>query len=130
MSASAPALDGVWVPVAADVSGSGLVVAELRVARFIIEGGHYHIVDRRQQIVDRGALHWDAAACPCTLDLIGEEGPYAGKRMLALIELNAERLCVCYDLERCERPLSMQPQGEQLLLSITYARALAARLSS
>jgi hypothetical protein len=50
--------------------------------------------------------------------------------MLALIELNAERLCVCYDLERCERPLSMQPQGEQLLLSITYARALAARLSS
>lgn len=126
--ASAETLSGTWVPVAADVSGRQLAVAQLRVARLIIERESYQIVDHAGQVVDSGELHLDQSAFPCALDIVGIRGPYAGKRMLAIIEFDGDRLCVCYDLERSERPSSMQPATDQLLLSITYARAAPARL--
>jgi len=119
-------LDGTWVPVAANVSGRQLNVAQLRVAQLVIESETYRIVDRSDITVDCGELHLDEAAVPWALDLIGIEGPHAGKRMCAIIEFDGDRLCVCYDLE-CElRPQTMQPRGDQLLLSITYARAAPA----
>jgi uncharacterized protein (TIGR03067 family) len=123
-------LDGTWVPVAADVSGRALDVAELRVSRLIILHETYHIVDRSDQVVDSGELLLGAPSLPRTLDIIGVEGPNAGKRMLAIIELDGDHLCVCYDLESEERPVTMEPQKDQLLLSITYARVCpASRLS-
>jgi uncharacterized protein (TIGR03067 family) len=115
-------LNGTWVPVAANVSGRELVVAELRVAQLIIESQTYRIVDRRDRVVDCGELKLNDTAVPCALDIIGLEGPYAGKQMRAIIELDGDRLCVCYDLEGQQRPRTMQPSGDQLLLSITYVR--------
>jgi uncharacterized protein (TIGR03067 family) len=119
-------LTGTWVPVAADISGRELVVAELRVARFIIERDHYQIIDRADQVVDSGRLQLDEAADPRALDIVGNHGPHAGKRMRAIIALEGERLRVCYDLESEERPASMRPELDQLLLSITYERSTAA----
>ncbi|HEY3809373.1 MAG TPA: TIGR03067 domain-containing protein [Steroidobacteraceae bacterium] len=116
-------LDGTWVPVAADVSGRRLSVAQLRVARFVIQSESYRIVDASSQVVDRGQLELDQASVPCALDIIGIEGPYAGKRMRAIIELDGDRLCICYDLEQERRPQTTRATGDQLLLSITYARA-------
>jgi uncharacterized protein (TIGR03067 family) len=127
---TAETLAGTWVPVAADVSGRQLVVQELRVARLIIEHDSYQIVDHADQVVDSGQLHLDEAANPCALDLVGRHGPHAGKRMLAIIVLAGDRLRVCYDLECDERPATMQPQLDQLLLSITYERETAARTDS
>jgi uncharacterized protein (TIGR03067 family) len=120
-------LDGTWLPVAANVSGQVLAIAQLRVSRLIIESATYRILDHRAHVVDCGALELDEAAMPCALDLIGLEGPHAGKCMRAIIELDGDRLCVCYDLEQELRPRSMRPLGDQLLLSITYARAAAPR---
>lgn len=108
---------------AAEVSGRQLVVAQLRVARLIIERDSYQIVDHAGQVVDSGELQLGEAAFPCALDMLGIHGPHAGKRLLAIIELDADRLCVCYDLEHGERPSSMQPGRDQLLLSISYVRA-------
>jgi uncharacterized protein (TIGR03067 family) len=119
-----PKLDGTWVPVSASVSGQRLVVAELRVAQLVIESETWRILDRRAQVVDCGQLRLDEAAVPCALDLIALEGPSAGKRMCAIIELDGDRLCVCYDLEQERRPRTMRPDADQLLLSITYARAV------
>ena|ERR1019366_1398835 len=123
--AVAAPLDGTWVPVAADVSGHPLAVAQLRVARLVIEHDRYRIVDHAEQVADSGELQVDPAAFPCALDLIGMHAPHAGKRMLAIIERAGNRLCICYDLEHCERPRSLRPVADQLLLSITYVRAAA-----
>jgi uncharacterized protein (TIGR03067 family) len=120
--ALAATLTGTWAPVAADVSGRPLAVAQLRVARLIIERDRYRIVDHAAEVVDSGELQLDQAAFPCALDITGLHGPHAGKRMLAIIELDGDRLCVCYDLEQRERPASMRPKADQLLLSITYVR--------
>ncbi|MFI4868031.1 MAG: TIGR03067 domain-containing protein [Steroidobacterales bacterium] len=126
--ATADTLTGTWVPVAADVSGRQLAVTQLRVARLVIERDSYQIVDHADRVVDSGQLRLHRDAFPCALDIVGIHGPHAGKHMLAIIELDGDRLCVCYDLERSERPSSMQASTDQLLLSITYVRATAARL--
>jgi uncharacterized protein (TIGR03067 family) len=116
-------LDGTWVPVAAKVSGQALVVGELRVARLVLDRGAYEIVDRTDNIVDSGDFRIDRDVRPPAMDIVGVSGPYAGRTMRAIFELEGDRLTVCYDLETAERPQNMQPQEDQLLLSITYARA-------
>ena len=117
-------LEGAWVPVAANVAGRELVVNDLRVKYLVLDAGGYSIVDRTNQIVDSGEYLVDDAASPQTMDIVGREGPNAGRTMLAIYQLDADRLTVCYDLDGRERPSDMQPRDDTLLLSITYTRAL------
>jgi uncharacterized protein (TIGR03067 family) len=116
-------LEGTWVPVAANVAGKELVVLELRVKYLVLDAGGYSIVDRNDHIVDSGEYLVDDAAFPQTMDIIGREGPNAGRTMLAIYELEKDRLTVSYNLDAKVRPIDMQPREDQLLLSITYARA-------
>jgi uncharacterized protein (TIGR03067 family) len=116
-------LDGTWVPVAADVSGQELIVKELRVARLVLDRGGYEIIDQSDAIVDRGDFRIDPSVRPPAMDIVGISGPNAGRTMLAIFELVGDRLTVCYELDGAERPVDMRPNDDQLLLSITYARA-------
>jgi uncharacterized protein (TIGR03067 family) len=117
-------LEGAWVPVAATVAGQDLVVGELRVKYLVLEAGGYSIIDRTNHVVDSGEYVVNDASCPQTMDIVGRDGPNAGRTMLAIYELDGDRLTVCYDLDGTVRPANMQPDDDQLLLSITYARAL------
>ncbi len=112
------------MPIAADVAGKPLFVQELRVRYFVLESGAYSIIDRTNHVVDRGNYYVNEAAA--TLDIVGREGPGAGKTLLARFQLDEDSLTVCYDLDGEERPANMQPTPDQLLLSITYARASTA----
>ncbi len=98
------------MPVAANVAGKELVVKELRVKYLVLDGTGYSIVDRSNQIVDSGEYLVDDAASPQTMDIVGREGPNAGRTMLAIYQLAADRLTVCYDLDGKERPVDMQPR--------------------
>ncbi|MDB6089552.1 MAG: hypothetical protein JWN85_2336 [Gammaproteobacteria bacterium] len=117
-------LEGAWVPVAANVAGEELVVHELRVKYLVLDAGSYSIIDRSNHIVDVGEYLVDEATFPQAMDIVGREGPNAGRTMLAIYRLDADRLTVCYDLDGKERPTDMQAREDQLLLSITYTRAL------
>jgi uncharacterized protein (TIGR03067 family) len=126
MNADSPcSLEGAWVPVAASVSGKELVVAELRVKYLVLDGHDYSIIDRSNQIVDRGEYLVNDSATPRTIDIVGRDGPNAGRCMLAIFELKGDQLTVCYDLDGKGRPENMQVDDDQLLLSITYERAAA-----
>jgi uncharacterized protein (TIGR03067 family) len=118
-------LAGSWVPVAANVSGKELVVAELRVKYLVLDGRDYSIIDRSNQIVDKGEYLVNDNAIPWTIDIVGRDGPNAGRSMLAIFQLEGDRLTVCYDLDSDARPSNMEPLEDQLLLCITYARAAA-----
>ena len=120
---ASPGLAGAWIPVAANVSGKELVVSELRVKYLVLDGRDYSIIDRSNQIVDRGEYLVNEKVRPRTLDIVGRAGPNAGRSMLAIFDLIDDRLVVCYDLDGKGRPLNMQPHDDQLLLSITYERA-------
>ena len=122
-------LEGAWVPVAASVAGRQLAVQELRVRYLLLEGGGYRIIDRTNQVVDGGRYLLNEELTPATMDIVGRTGLHAGRTLLAIYELCADELTVCYDLEARERAAAMQPQEhDRLLLRITYARA-ALRLS-
>jgi uncharacterized protein (TIGR03067 family) len=120
----AAAIEGVWLPVAAFVSGKEVPVDELRVARLVLRAGHYEIVNRNEEIVDTGDYTIDAAVLPRAMDIVGVSGPNAGRSMAAIFELDDEdRLTLCYDLEGEVRPDDMEAEEDELLLKITYARA-------
>ena len=119
---SSGGLEGAWVPVAASVSGKELVVAELRVKYLVLHGHDYSIVDRTNRIVDRGEYLVNDRATPRTIDIVGRDGPNAGRSMLAIFELKGNQLTVCYDLDGNRRPDDMHAP-DQLLLNITYERA-------
>ena len=116
-------LEGAWVPVSASVSGKELVVAELRVKYLVLDGHDYSIIDRSNQVVDCGEYLVNDSASPRTIDIVGRDGPNAGRSMLAIFEIKDDQLTVCYDLDGNRRPQDMQVHEDQLLLSITYERA-------
>jgi len=118
-----PRLEGAWLPVAALISGETLPVSELRIARLLFKGPRYQIFDHQQRMVDGGEVRLDTVASPCAMDFIGLEGPHAGRTLFAIYELAGDRLSICYDMETgAERPRGMQPEEEQVLVVITYAR--------
>ncbi|HEY6484108.1 MAG TPA: TIGR03067 domain-containing protein [Steroidobacteraceae bacterium] len=123
-AASREGLAGAWVPVAANVSGQALLVGELRVKYLVLDGRDYSIIDRSNRIVDSGEYLVNERAMPPTIDIVGRDGPNAGRSMLAIFELDDDHLTVCYELDGAARPANMQAQQDQLLLSITYQRAL------
>jgi uncharacterized protein (TIGR03067 family) len=118
-------LEGAWVPVSVNVSGQPLVVDELRVARFVLDHGGYRILDHDTACVDSGEYIVDESVQPPAMDIVGREGPNAGRTMLAVFELNGNRLTVCYDLEGKMRPPRPNAAAaeDQHILTIVYARA-------
>jgi uncharacterized protein (TIGR03067 family) len=119
-------LEGTWVPIAADVAGKALVIGELRVKYLVLDSGGYCIIDRGNRVVDTGNYLVNESARPATMDIVGREGANAGRTMLAIYRLEGDNLTVCYDLDGSDRPADMRCAQDQLLLSITYARALTA----
>lgn len=117
-----PLLTGSWVPVAADVSGQVLDIGKLRVARLSFDAETYAIVDHAGTVVDAGAWQLGALDNPRSIDLIGNAGPNAGRRVLAIIALDGDRLCLGYDMERAQRPSGWRCEPDQLLLCITLVR--------
>jgi uncharacterized protein (TIGR03067 family) len=115
-------LEGSWVPVAADISGQVLDVRELRVARLSFDAERYAIVDRSGEVVDAGTWQLGALGNPRSMDLLGSQGPNAGRCVLAIIALDGDRLCLGYDMERDQRPSGWRCEPDQLLLSITLVR--------
>ena len=115
-------LGGIWVPVAAEVSGQILDIAELRVAHLSFAAEGYAIVDHAGQVVDAGRWELGLAANPRALDLIGHAGPNAGRCVPAIIALDGDRLCLGYDMECDRRPSGWRHEPDQLLLCITFVR--------
>lgn len=119
-------LEGRWVPLAAEVSNQALNVAELRVASLTFRADRYAIVDHAGLTADAGRWLMGSLANPRSIDLLGDTGPNAGRRVLAIMALDGDRLCLGYDMEREQRPSGWRHEPDQLLLCITYARAAPA----
>jgi uncharacterized protein (TIGR03067 family) len=118
-------LEGHWLPVGAWVAGEVVPISELRVARLVLQAGAWRIEDKTRTAVDRGDYVLDTTASPVSLDLVGRDGPNAGRTFRAIVELDGDLMTVCYDLDGGARPVSTEPQDDALLLTITYARESA-----
>ncbi len=96
-------VDGHWVPIGAWVAGEVVPIAELRVARLVLNGGAWRIEDKTRSVVDCGDYLFDPSTRPRSLDLVGREGPNAGRHFRAIVEIDGDLLTVCYDLDGGER---------------------------
>lgn len=114
-AARAGDLDGVWLPVTAELGGRAFPDEVRRAIRLEIRGDRYTLT--LGGVADRGTCKLDPSATPKALDITGVEGPNAGKTILAIYERDGDALRVCYDLGGERRPAEFKTApGTQLFL--------------
>ena len=123
----ASALEGVWRLKAAWLSGRELDITEMRIAQLELDADLYRLVDRAGEVVDHGRYRLDRSISPWGLDLVGEVGLNAGRTLEALVSLEIDEpgetsLLIGYDVDGGPRPEDFQAEGEELLLTMRYAR--------
>jgi uncharacterized protein (TIGR03067 family) len=114
------ALQGTWVPSAAELGGKALSDEARKAIKLVVQGTRYTV--RVGQAVDQGTVKLNPAAKPKELDITGTDGPNKGKTILAIYERDGDTLRVCYDLSGKGRPTQLETRAGTPLFLVTYKR--------
>ena len=115
------ALQGTWLPSAAELATQKMSEEMLKTMRLTIKGDQYEVQVGKQ--TDRGTVKFDPAQKPKTMDIMGTEGPNKGRKLLAIYEINGDTLRVCYALAGDKRPTAFTSRGGTTpLFLVTYKR--------
>ena len=107
-----------WVPETAELGGKPLPTN----FSLKLDGSKYEV---SAENLDKGTYKIDPAATPKTMDIIGVEGPNAGRKIAAIYELEGDTLRICYGLGGGARPTEFKsPSGTKVFL-VTYKRKKA-----
>jgi uncharacterized protein (TIGR03067 family) len=113
-------IQGVWVPVKAEIGGQPLKDDFLTNTVLKLRFGKYEAVVG--PMIDKGAYKLNEGAKPKTIDVTGKEGPNAGRNIPCIYELRGDTLKVCYGLGDSGRPTEFKsPPGTKFFL-VTYER--------
>jgi uncharacterized protein (TIGR03067 family) len=112
-------LQGTWQPVSAELGGSPLPAETLMSLRLVIKGEEYSVTVGNE--TDRGTLQLDVKKKPRAMDIVGTDGPNKGKTVLAVYDLSADELKVCYALDG-KRPTGFKTQTGDKHFLVTYQR--------
>jgi uncharacterized protein (TIGR03067 family) len=115
-------LEGIWIPVKAEIAGQPMADAVLKTITLKINKSGYEVSVAGVPEPDTGTWTLDSAAKPKGMTVTGVKGPNAGKTFPAIYELNADTLCVCYDLSGAKRPTEFKTAAGTLLFLATYSR--------
>jgi uncharacterized protein (TIGR03067 family) len=111
-------MDGVWAPQKAEMAGR-----EFRLPpefRLEVRGNRFTI--RQTARPDAGVIEFLATE-PAGLNVIGEEGPTKGRKLMAIYRFNTpNELEICYDLSGATRPTAFESRPDTQLFRITYRR--------
>jgi uncharacterized protein (TIGR03067 family) len=118
----AEALQGIWIPVKAELGGQPMPDAVLRTITLKLNGRDYEVSVAGQPEPDKGTWTLDSAAKPKGMQITGVKGPNAGKAYPAIYELKDDMLRVCYDLSGAKRPTEFKTIGGTKLYLVTYNR--------
>ena len=114
------AIQGTWVPSAAEYAGK-VYPAELRKhIRLVVNGDRYTVTVG--PAVDQGTVKLNPSAKPKGMDITGTDGPNKGKTFLAIYERKGDTLRVCYDLSGKSRPKEFKTKERTMLYLVTYKR--------
>ena len=113
-------LNGTWTPESAEMAGQALPEEARKAIKLVIKDEKYTVTIRER--VDEGTAKTDAAAKPKTLDVTGTNGPNKGKTLLAIYELDGDKLKVCYDLGGKSRPTEFKTAPGSQHFLVTYQR--------
>ncbi|HXC37123.1 MAG TPA: TIGR03067 domain-containing protein [Candidatus Acidoferrales bacterium] len=112
-------IQGTWTIASAEIGGSPFPPLAAKIITLKLDDGKYVV---NAENADKGTYTIDPTAKPKALDIIGTEGPNAGKRFPCIYELSGDTLKVCYQLGEGPRPAEFKsPAGTQIFL-VTYQR--------
>lgn len=118
----ATAIQGIWLPVQAQLSGKSMKQEVLKIITLKLENGKYEVTAEN---VDKGTYTINPASNPGTIDITGVEGPNVGKRIPAIYELNGDTLRICYNLAGGVHPTAFQSASGTQQFLVTYKRKKA-----
>jgi uncharacterized protein (TIGR03067 family) len=111
-------LDGIWLPVQAELGGIRVNPDTLHNIELQIDKDNYVI--KNGDLLDKGRLKFDHISYPLALDVIAIEGANAGKTIPAIFARNINSLQICYNLNGNERPKNFISQPDTQLYSVKY----------
>ena len=104
-------IEGTWVIVAAELSGQKL--DSIRGTKLVLTAGRYQYQN------DKGEYKLYPAEAAKAMDIVGLEGPNKGKTLLAIYELDGDKLTICYALTGQARPKEFKTEaGSRQFLAI------------
>lgn len=122
-AATPPALEGLWQPLRAELSGEAAPPMVLERMTLTLRSGRY-TVHFGGEISDRGSFTHAASEPHATLTLRGEHGANAGRTIPAIFQLVGDRLRICYGLDG-QLPASFATNASSRLYLVTYRRTSA-----
>ena len=110
-------LAGVWAPDSATLGGAPLPVAAFNGAKLNLTDSSYEFGG------DKGAIVLPGSGTPAPMDIVGHQGPNAGRTILAIYQLAGTSLTVGYQLDKAgARPADFtSPTGTQVMV-VHYTR--------
>lgn len=116
----ADAIQGTWLPVAAELAGAKFPDKARQSITLEIKDDNYTVSIAAK--LDKGTLKLDPSAKPKRMVITGTEGPSKGKKILAIYELDGDRLKICYDLSGKAYPTEFKSKADTQLFLVTYNR--------
>lgn len=116
-NSSASRLAGAWAPDSATLGGAPLPIAAFAGAKLNLTDSSYEFGG------DKGAIVLPASGAPTAMDIIGHEGPNAGRTILVIYQLSGTSLTVGYQLDKAgpRPPDFTSPSGTQVMV-VHYTR--------
>lgn len=118
LTAQTGPIDGIWVPVSAELSGKSFPDEVLKTIKMVVKGDKFLVTVGDSP--DSGELKFNNTAKPKTIDILGTEGPNKGKTFLAIFERDGDTMRMCYDLSGAARPKEFKTAENTQLFLVTY----------
>jgi uncharacterized protein (TIGR03067 family) len=100
-------LNGTWLPVQQEFSGTVLPKAAFEKQKLIINNSSYTLI---AESVDKGVVKYKDDK----MDIYGKEGVNAGKHFTAIYKFENEQLTICYNLTGTSYPEAFETKGKPM----------------
>jgi uncharacterized protein (TIGR03067 family) len=95
-------LEGTWVLTAGEEDGKMLPAEDLKDARLTVEGNKHAV--KAGDTTYRGTHKLNPTKKPKTIDIADTEGPFKGRSVLGIYDLDGDTFKICYALPGKGRP--------------------------
>jgi uncharacterized protein (TIGR03067 family) len=113
----ADAIQGIWLPTAAELAAEQLPDDIRKTIKLVIKGDHYLLTVGTD--VDKGTVKLNPSTKPKSMDITGIGGPNNGKTILAIYDLDGDTLRICSGKSR---PTEFKTKADAQLFLVTYRR--------
>lgn len=111
---AAALLTGTWAPQSAQLGGLDMPIAAFQGSNLNLTTDGYEFAG------DKGTYTLVTTTKPAQLDILGQEGPNAGRTIQAIYELSGDHLTVCYQLGAGPRPTAFESPADTQVFLVHY----------